>query len=84
MTLTNRDASQITLKQRQKALYSWKSHNISLVNIGRSVLREQPTSQSAAVVVDRQQGACKCANDSSDNPYQFNGLTQCGCGAGNF
>jgi hypothetical protein len=84
MTLTNRDASQITLKQKQKTLYAWKSHNDVLVNAGGSVLREQPTFQSNYVVIMRKEGACKCANDALANPYEFNGLSQCGCGAGNF
>ena len=83
MTLTNRDASQITLKQKQKALFSWKSNNDSLVNNGKSVLREQPTFQSNYVVIMRRQGGCKCAADALANPYEFNGLSQCGCGAGN-
>jgi hypothetical protein len=84
MTLTNFDASQITLKQKQKVLYAWKSNNDIQVNIGRSVLSEQPTFQSLNVVVDRQQGGCKCVTDASENPYQFNGLSQCGCNSGNF
>jgi hypothetical protein len=83
MTLTNTDASQITLKQRQKALSTWKSNNDVLVNIGRSTLREQPTFQSNEVVIMRKQGGCKCATDALANPYEFNGLSQCGCGAGN-
>lgn len=80
MTLTNFDASQITLKQKQKTLSTWKMNNDVLVNIGRSALKEQPTFQSGAVVVDRRQGGCKCDADASTNPYQFNGLSQCGCG----
>ena len=83
MTLTNTDASQITMKQRQKALSTWKSNNDVLVNIGRSTLREQPTFQSNEVVIMRKQGGCKCATDALANPYEFNGLSQCGCGAGN-
>jgi len=83
MTLTNTDASQITLKQKQKALSTWKSNNDVLVNLGRSSLREQPTFQSNEVVIMRRQGGCKCAQDALENPYQFNGLSQCGCGAGN-
>ena len=81
MSTTNRDASQITLKQRQKALYAWKVNNNNLVNLGLSVLQEQPTYQSLSVVVDRLQGGCKCTADASANPYDFNGLTRCGCGA---
>ena len=80
MTLTNRDASQITLKKTQKALYAWKSNNDTLVSLGQSVLKEQPSAQSGSVVVDRRQGGCKCSNDALANPYEFNGLSSCGCG----
>lgn len=65
-----------------KALAAWKSDNDVQVNLGRSVLQEQSSAQSAEVVAMRQQGGCKCSNDALANPYQFNGLTQCGCGAG--
>ena len=75
MTLTNFDASQITLKQKQKALFAWKSNNDVSINLGRSVLSEQVTSQSLGIVVDRNQGGCKCSNDALSNPYQFNGLS---------
>ena len=81
MSTTNRDASQIALKNMQKTLFAWKSANNTQVNLGLSVLQEQPTFQSLSVVVDRRQGGCKCTADASANPYEFNGLTQCGCGA---
>jgi hypothetical protein len=81
MTLTNFDASQIAMKKRQKALFAWKSANDSLVNAGRSVLSEQPSYQSAEDVAMRRQGGCKCTTDALANPYEFNGLSQCGCGA---
>ena len=76
MTLTNFDASQITLKQKQKTLFAWKSTNDIRVNGGGSVLQEQLASQSLDIVVDRQQGGCKCTTDALANPYQFNGLSQ--------
>ena len=79
MTLTNIDASQIALKNRQKVLYGWKMTNDGRVNAGLSVRKEQPTFQANEVVVMRRQGGCKCALDASANPYQFNGLSQCGC-----
>jgi len=82
MTLTNRDASQITLKKTQKALYSWKSYNDAKVLNGGSARVEQPSFMSSRVVVDRNQGGCKCSADASANPYQFNGLSVCG-GCGN-
>ena len=76
MTLTNFDASQITLKIKQKTLYAWKSVNDQYVNLGTSVLREQTSAQSLGVVVDRKQGGCKCSADASNSPYQFNGLSK--------
>jgi len=75
MTLTNFDASQIALKNKQKALFAWNSNNITSVNLGLSVRQEQPNSQALDVIVDRQQGGCKCSTDALANPYQFNGLT---------
>uniref|UniRef100_A0A6C0APA1 Uncharacterized protein n=1 Tax=viral metagenome TaxID=1070528 RepID=A0A6C0APA1_9ZZZZ len=76
MTLTNFDASQITLKQKQKTLYAWKSNNDIVINGGGSVLREQVNTQSLDIIVDRNQGGCKCSTDALANPYQFNGLSQ--------
>lgn len=76
MTLTNFDASQITLKQKQKTLYAWKANNDIVVNGGRSILHEQTSRQTLDIVIDRNQGGCKCTNDALANPYQFNGLSQ--------
>jgi hypothetical protein len=69
MTLTNRDASTITLKKKQKALFAWKSGNDPLVNVGASRLREQANTATLDVVTDRKQGGCKCSDDASSNPY---------------
>ena len=84
MTLTNIDASTITRKNNQKALFAWKSANTALQILGKSVLEEQPgrQGQSLSVVIERQQGECKCNTDASSNPYSFNGLSSCGCGNG--
>jgi len=79
MTLTNSDASQVTLKRKQKALHSWNSINTIQVYLGASVLRAQPNFQTSTVVVDSAQGGCKCATDALANPYEFNGLSKCGC-----
>lgn len=81
MTLTNRDCAQLTLKKTQKALFAWKSVNDAALLKGISVLKEQPSFMTSRVVVDRQQGGCKCATDALENPYEFNGLSVCGCGA---
>jgi hypothetical protein len=80
MPVANIDASEVSKKNRMKMLFAWKSANTVAVNLGVSVLQEQPTFQSAQVVIDRRQGGCKCSADASENPYQFNGLTKCGCG----
>jgi hypothetical protein len=80
MTLTNRDYTQHTLKKTQKALFAWKSINDAAVLSGISVLREQPSFVGATVVINRRQGGCKCATDALENPYEFNGLSSCGCG----
>ena len=79
MTLANFDASQITLKKRQKALFAWRSINDVAVNNGRSVLKEQPTYATLDIVTARKQGGCRCTADASSNPYDFNGLSNCGC-----
>jgi len=77
MTLTNFDASQVTLKQKQKALYAWKSNNdIVLSSGGATFINEQASRGTLNIVVDRNQGGCKCSTDALANPYQFNGLSQ--------
>jgi len=75
MTLTNFDASQIALKIKQATLYSWRVANDTQVNLGKSIRQEQPTYQSAGVVVDRQVGVITQLKYSQANPYQFNGLS---------
>jgi hypothetical protein len=77
MTLTNFDSSLRTQRKSQKTLYTWNTNNKALVNLGRSVLQEQPSAQSGLVVIDRRRGACVCEQDTSANPYEFNGLSQC-------
>lgn len=81
MTLTNRDyATVTTVRKNQKAFFAWKNYNDPRVANGTSVLKEQPTLQSNLVVIERNQGGCKCAQDALENPYEFNGLSSCGCG----
>ena len=73
MTLKNTDASQITLRKQRKALYSWKATNTTSVNLGQSILSEQPTFQSNGVVVDRKLGgstACGCNGDDASVSYK--------------
>ena len=62
MVLRNFDSSRVTQKLQNKVLYGFYSNNVKNNNTG-NVRTEQPTLQSGYIVVDRQQGACSCAND---------------------
>ncbi len=63
MSTTVRDASIITKKNRNIALYAWKQQQTTAVNSGQTVfLAEQPSYQSHAVVTDRNIGCAECAN----------------------
>lgn len=62
MSTTNRDASLITKRNRDVALYAWKNQQNNLVNSGgTTVLAEQPTYQSGQVVTQRNLGCVACA-----------------------
>ena len=73
MPVANTDASQITKKNRDKALYAWFNANQTALNNGQSVLREQPNTQSGQVIPQRQIGCPACTADASTNPYPFRG-----------
>ncbi len=61
MSTTVRDASLITKKNRDIALYAWKTQQTNAVNSGSTVvLAEQPTYQSGQVVTQRNLGCVAC------------------------
>lgn len=63
MPPANRDASTITKRNRDIALYSWKNQQNTSVNNGATnVLEEQPTYQSGQVVTQRNVGCMACNN----------------------
>ena len=63
MSTTNRDASTITKRNRNIALYAWKNQQTTAVNSGQTVfLAEQAQYQSREVVEQRIQGCSDCAN----------------------
>lgn len=72
MPPANRDSSELTRKRRAGVLAAWAAANTAAVNAGVSVLREQATTQSLEVVVQRQQGACYC-----NAAYDFVGCGPC-------
>jgi hypothetical protein len=68
MSTANHDASYITLRRQQAALYAFNNALRTAQNANTTVLREQPTLQSGSVIIDRRQGGCIC---SDPNPYSF-------------
>jgi len=68
MSTANHDSSYITLRRQQAALYAYNNALRTAQDANRTVLTEQPTLQSGAVVVDRRQGGCTC---SQTNAYTF-------------
>ena len=83
MTLTNFDASQLTLRKRNKALATWKVFNDNLVNAGNTIRIEQPSFQTSQVITGRNLGKVSCGCipssdglDASVARYEFNGLSQ--------
>lgn len=81
MTLTNFDASVLSMRKRNKALSSWKVSNDKLVNTGTSIVNEQASFSSSQIITQRNLGkvACGCNpstdGDASVTSYPFNGLS---------
>lgn len=79
MSTTNRDASTITKRNRDVALYSWKNQQTTAVNNGvNTILAEQPNTQSGQVVTQRNIGCGACAQVTATATsvvinYPFNG-----------
>ena len=62
MSTTVRDASWITKKNRDVALYAWKNQQNTIVNAGGvSLLAEQASYQSGEVVTQRNLGCQACS-----------------------
>lgn len=79
MSTTVRDASWITKRNRDVALYAWKNQQNNLVNAGgNTILAEQPSYQSGQVVTQRNLGCVACAQvtvgtNSVEINYPFGG-----------
>lgn len=68
MSTTVRDASWITKKNRDVALYSWKNQQTTAVNNGvNTILAEQPNTQSGQVISERNLGCMYCQTNVSVN-----------------
>lgn len=90
MSVSNRDASLITKKNRDQALYAYKNQINTAVAAGQTVvLAEQPNTQSAQIVTQRNIGCGVCANISTSAVYnipnyEFNPVTSGGPTGGAF
>jgi hypothetical protein len=74
------DSSYLTLRNQAKVLYGFNQNNTAAVNAGLSVKREQPTLQSAAVILVRKQGGCFCAVENAGGNANSLPTGPCSCG----
>ncbi len=75
------DASLLTFRKRAKALYAFNAAVEASRNAGSGIVRtEQPTLQSAEVIITRKQGGCFCSNDAAGLSITNQGPGACGCG----
>ena len=81
MPTGNYDSSYITQRRNAMALYAFNNTRQQYINANNTVLREQPTLQSGAVIIDRRQGGCFCYDiNVNGNVYVNGGPGGCGCG----
>ncbi len=59
------DASYLTFRKRAAALYAFNNAIQTARNNGGSVRTEQPTLQTAEVIITRKQGGCFCSDDAA-------------------
>jgi hypothetical protein len=75
------DASYITFRNRAKTLYAFNNAVQQARAQGNyTTLRtEQPTLQSAEIIITRQQGGCFCTNDAAGLSITNQGPGACSC-----
>ena len=80
MSTRNFDSSLLTKRRQAKVLSGYYQKMNTAVQNGTSVRREQPTTQMAVFITERNLGKCYCAKDASATPYDFNPSGgPCGC-----
>jgi len=83
MPTRNTDSSYLTQRKQAKALYAFSVQNKAAVNAGTSVVRGQLSYSMgdglADIIVQQAQGGCFCANDVSNNVFNFQSPGPC-CG----
>lgn len=74
------DSSYLTFRKRAGVLSAYKSGlNAAAVVDYNLVRREQPTLQTAEIIITRKQGACFCAQDASGIAFNRNSSGPCSC-----
>ena len=73
------DASYITFRNRAKTLYAFNQAVQTAQNAGTTVRTEQPTLQTAEVIITRKQGGCFCSNDAAGLSITNQGPGACSC-----
>jgi hypothetical protein len=82
MPTTIYDSSYLTFRKRAAVLYGYNNKVNAYAATDKSIVRrEQPTFQTAEIIVTRKQGGCFCATDASG--LSINSRTTagpCACG----
>ena len=74
------DASYLTFRKRAGTLSAYYQTLSANQNVnGATVRTEQPTLQSAEVIITRRQGACICSDNNAGNSFNRATPGPCGC-----
>lgn len=76
------DSSYLTFRKRAAVLYGYNNKLNEYAAIDKSIVRtEQPTLQTAEIIVTRRQGGCFCTADAAGLPINSRTTTgPCACG----
>lgn len=76
------DSSYLTFRKRAEVLYGYNNNVNAAALVDRSIVRrEQPTFQTAEIIITRKQGGCFCSMDASGISVNSRTTTgPCGCG----
>jgi len=74
------DASYITFRKRAGVLAAYKTTIDTALNSQNLLVRkEQPTFQSAEIILTRKQGTCICNDNNANNSFNRQSSGACGC-----
>ena len=74
------DSSYLTFRKRAGVLSGyWNNLNTARAAVGNIVRTEQPTQQTAEVIITRKQGGCICNDDANGVPFNRSSSGACSC-----